>query len=141
MDDPAGRLPEALADILVSTARTAFTAVDEAGLLERLDDVVALAPGVTLIPAPGHTPGHLLVEVRDSDPPLLYGADALLHELQFTHPDWTSIVDLDPTATVASRRAALDRACDTGVAFSGFHLGRIGRVTRADSGYGFNQLG
>ena len=39
-------------------------AVERAGLLELVDSETEVAPGITLIPAPGETPGHCIVRVR-----------------------------------------------------------------------------
>jgi glyoxylase-like metal-dependent hydrolase (beta-lactamase superfamily II) len=137
-DDPAAQLPEPLAEMLIATARTALSAIDGAGLLERVNGELSLAEGFRLIPAPGHTPGHLAVELRAGDPPLLYVADALIHELQFQHPTWISMVDHDPEATVKTRRSLLDRAIETEALVAAFHLPRTGRLTRGNGAYRFN---
>jgi glyoxylase-like metal-dependent hydrolase (beta-lactamase superfamily II) len=134
-DDAAAQLSEPLAEMLIPTARTALSVIDDAGLLERVNGELSLAAGFRVIPAPGHTPGHLAIDLRSGDPPLLYVADALLHELQFRHPTWTSMVDLDPEATVATRRSLLDLASETNAVLAAFHLGAIGRVAPANGTY------
>jgi glyoxylase-like metal-dependent hydrolase (beta-lactamase superfamily II) len=136
-DDTRARLPEPLADLLISTARGALSAITDAGLLEQVEPPITLVPGVTLLPAPGHTPGHLAVEVAGADPPLLYLADALLHELQFEHVEWTSLVDVDPATAVETRRALLERASDGDILIAGFHLASTGHVARHGDSYRF----
>jgi hypothetical protein len=65
-------------------------------------------------------------------------ADALIHELQFQHPTWTSMVDLDPEATIATRRSLLDRAIETDALVAAFHLYRTGRVGQVNRAYRFS---
>ena len=130
------RLPEPLAETLVQAARAALTVLREAGLLELVEGEWELQPEILLRPAPGHTPGHFAVEVA-GERPLLYLTDTLLHELQFEHPTWISLVDVDPAATIATRRALLDYAADKGCTVAAFHLPRTGRVARSAQGYRF----
>jgi glyoxylase-like metal-dependent hydrolase (beta-lactamase superfamily II) len=70
-DDAAAQLPEPLAEMLIPTARTALSVINDAGLLEQVNGELSLADGFRLVPAPGHTPGHLVVELPSGDPPLL----------------------------------------------------------------------
>ena len=135
--DPRPRLPASLADLLADTAHATFDALRHAGLLELLDDDVEIVPGVRLLGAPGHTPGHLAVELDSGGDPLLYVADAILHELQFEHPDWIAAFDVEAETTVRTRRRLLDAAADRQALIAAFHLGRIGGVTRAGDGYRF----
>jgi glyoxylase-like metal-dependent hydrolase (beta-lactamase superfamily II) len=131
------RVPESLADMLISTARGGLTAIADAGILEQIDPPMSPLPGITLLAAPGHTPGHLALELAEADQPLLYLADAVLHELQFEHPDWTSLVDVDPPTTVQTRRALLDRATDSDLLLAAFHIGNTGHAARDGDRYRF----
>jgi glyoxylase-like metal-dependent hydrolase (beta-lactamase superfamily II) len=136
-EDVRTRIPEPLADMLITAARGGLTAVADAGLLEQIDPPMSPLPGVTLLGAPGHTPGHLAVEITDAEPPLLYLTDAILHVLQFEHLDWTSLVDVDPPTTVKTRRALLEHASEANLLVAGFHLGRTGRISRDGEVYRF----
>ena len=135
--DPRPRLPAPLADLLADTARATFGALSDAGLLELIDDDLEIVPGVRLLSAAGHTPGHLAVELDNGGDPLLYVADAVLHELQFEHPDWIAAFDVDAETTVRTRRRLLDAAADRQALVAAFHLGRIGAVAPAGEGYRF----
>jgi glyoxylase-like metal-dependent hydrolase (beta-lactamase superfamily II) len=90
---------------------------------------------VRLVPAPGHTPGHVAVAVDGGGDTLLYLADVLLHEEELAHPEWTSVVDTDPAATVATRRAILDRAVQAGARIAGYHLESAMRLSHDGDGY------
>jgi glyoxylase-like metal-dependent hydrolase (beta-lactamase superfamily II) len=50
-----------------------------------------MVPGIGAIPAPGHTPGHMVVSVCSGDERLLYIGDTVLHPLHLEHPDWIPI--------------------------------------------------
>lgn len=52
-------------------------ALRAAGRLELVDGDVELAPGLTILPAPGHTPGQLMVLVRTRVGGILLAADAV----------------------------------------------------------------
>jgi glyoxylase-like metal-dependent hydrolase (beta-lactamase superfamily II) len=116
--------------MLISTARAALAALDDGGLLAPCEPDAEIAPGVRLIAAPGHTPGHVAVELDNGGDSLLYLADVVLHEEQFAHPDWTSVVDVDPEMTVATRRVLLDQAVTRGAMVAGFHLRDATRLSR-----------
>jgi glyoxylase-like metal-dependent hydrolase (beta-lactamase superfamily II) len=132
---PQDRLFPALADALVATARSTITTLDDAGLLELCEPDAELESGIRLLDAPGHTPGHVAVELDTDDGTFLYAADAFVHELQLEHPDWTALFDTDAADTVATRRRLLDRAVERGATVAAFHVGRQGRVAREGSGY------
>ncbi|GII28316.1 MBL fold metallo-hydrolase [Planotetraspora mira] len=65
-----------------------------------------LLPGIRIVHAPGHTPGHQCVEVGDH---ILTG-DALHHPVQLADPTITYVYDEDPEQAVVSRLALLRRA-------------------------------
>src|SRR5262249_4273582 len=138
--NPQERLFPALADALVGAARATIEGLEAAGLLDLCEPGAEPLAGVRLVDAPGHTPGHVAVEVDAGDDTLLYVADAFVHELQLEHPDWTALFDTDAADTVASRRALLDRAAERGAIVAAFHAG-IGRVARAGDAYRFEPEG
>jgi glyoxylase-like metal-dependent hydrolase (beta-lactamase superfamily II) len=133
--EPQDRLFAPMADFMVATARAALQTLSDAGLLDLCQAATELVPGVRLLNAPGHTPGHVAVELDNGGDTLVYLADAVLHELQFQHPDWTTPVDTDAVATVATRRLLLDHAAERGALVAGFHLARTGRLTSNGKAY------
>jgi glyoxylase-like metal-dependent hydrolase (beta-lactamase superfamily II) len=132
---PQERLFPALADAMIATARSTIQVLDAAGLLDLCEADAEPADGMRLLDAPGHTPGHVAVEIDTGDGTILYAADAFVHELQLEHPDWTAAFDADADDTVASRRRLLDHAAESGAIVAAFHVGRRGRVARNGSGY------
>ncbi len=76
-------------------------------LLERDAEVV---PGIRTVPAPGHTPGHLVVSILSDGQQLLHVADTVLSPLHLEHPDWLSVYDMLPEQAAASKQQIFDRA-------------------------------
>jgi glyoxylase-like metal-dependent hydrolase (beta-lactamase superfamily II) len=69
-----------------------------------------VAPGIQIIPAPGHTPGHLALLISSSNQQLLHMSDAVLHPLHLENPSWRNVFDLDPELAATTRKQLLDRA-------------------------------
>ncbi|MGP8303329.1 MBL fold metallo-hydrolase [Streptomyces inhibens] len=112
--------------------------IEDAGLLDLLDipaDGLDIAPGLRLIPTPGHTPGHLAVQLSNGGTTALITGDCIHHPVQLPHPEISSCVDIDPAQSEATRRAVLASLSGTEVLVLGSHFPppTAGRVTgRAD---------
>jgi glyoxylase-like metal-dependent hydrolase (beta-lactamase superfamily II) len=134
-----GHVPAA-DEYLASIARLHLPPIRQAGLLELTDGEVEVASGVRIVPAPGHTPGHVAVEIESVGESLLALGDAVLHAEHLAHPDWTTRMDVDPAQTVTTRRRLFDRAVGRRCLVHGFHLAVLGRVERAGEGYRFTEV-
>jgi glyoxylase-like metal-dependent hydrolase (beta-lactamase superfamily II) len=73
------------------------------GLLTLVDGPLQLTPAVSLLPTPGHTPGHMSVLIESRRQTAIFLGDLCHHPLHFAHPDWVSCFDTDPTLTPATR--------------------------------------
>jgi glyoxylase-like metal-dependent hydrolase (beta-lactamase superfamily II) len=124
-----GATPELVAEPLAIAFREALEPLRRLGHLDLVEDGTEVVPGVRLVHAPGHTPGHAVVELGDR-PEAVFLADAVLHEVGFRHPEWTSPIDTDPELAVSTRRALLDRAADERLLVAAYHLGHHGYVER-----------
>jgi glyoxylase-like metal-dependent hydrolase (beta-lactamase superfamily II) len=108
---------------------------DRLTLLDRESEVV---PGIGVLPAPGHTPGQVVVSVTSNGQRLLYLGDVVMHVLHLEHPDWTPIYDIASGQAQESRRALLDRAAEKRALVMGHHLApfpSLGRVVAAAGGW------
>ena len=97
-----------------------------------------LGDGLSLVPLPGHTPGHSGVRISDGNQELLILADAILSSaLQLAEPDVTYVLDLDPGLAVETRTGLLNRLADTGTVFAATHFSYpgFGRVERDGEGF------
>ena len=63
-------------------------AVDRGGLLELVDGEREIAPGVHLVPAPGETPGHMVVRVPSAGEEFYVLGDLFHHRCEVEHLDW-----------------------------------------------------
>lgn len=62
--------------------------IDELGLLELVDDELEVAPGVTMLAAPGESPGHCIVRA-ESDGERFYALGDLVHlSCEVEHMSW-----------------------------------------------------
>jgi glyoxylase-like metal-dependent hydrolase (beta-lactamase superfamily II) len=84
----------------------------EMGMLVLVDGALQLTPDVSLLPTPGHTPGHMSVLIQSRDNMALYLGDLCHHPLHFAHPDWVSCFDTDPGQTPATRGAVFRMALE-----------------------------
>jgi glyoxylase-like metal-dependent hydrolase (beta-lactamase superfamily II) len=124
-----------LPDLLAGPARTVLPPLQREGVLDLVEGEAEVVPGIRLLPAPGHTPGHCAVAVRSGSGQALFLADAVLDLLQLTHPQWTSAFDVSPEDTVASRYRLLDPAVSDGTVVLGYHLQDVGHVERDGRGF------
>ncbi|CAM5265696.1 MBL fold metallo-hydrolase OS=Streptomyces tendae OX=1932 GN=GUR47_23690 PE=3 SV=1 [Streptomyces tendae] len=119
--------------------RDSVIPVEEAGLLDLVDvpaEGLETVPGVRLIPTPGHTPGHLAVELTSRGQTAVITGDCVHHPVQLAHPAVGACVDIDPERSEASRRGLLGSLADTDTLVLGTHFapptaGRV--VTHADA--------
>jgi glyoxylase-like metal-dependent hydrolase (beta-lactamase superfamily II) len=126
-----------LPDELTGAARVQLPALQEFGLVELVDREMEVLTGVRVLPAPGHTPGHMAVAITSGGESAIYLGDAVLHELNFEHPEWVSPIDQIPALTVSTRRRLLERAARDGSVVAAFHMFRFGRVARSGSRFTF----
>jgi glyoxylase-like metal-dependent hydrolase (beta-lactamase superfamily II) len=99
--------------------------------LDLADGEQEIAPGVRLLPLPGHTPGHMGVAFTSGQEIAIYVGDLVHHPLQIEHPDWCPTFDALPPLSRETRRNLVDRARREGSLILSYHLPfpGIGRVT------------
>jgi glyoxylase-like metal-dependent hydrolase (beta-lactamase superfamily II) len=104
-------------------------------LLEREEEVL---PGVSVLFAPGHTPGHMAVSFTSEDERLLYSGDTVLYPLHLEHPDWLPIYDILPESAAASKNRIFDLAASTQSWVLGQHFPpfpNLGHVVKKEIGW------
>lgn len=114
--------------------------LEEAGLLDLVDvpaEGVEAVPGLRLLPTPGHTPGHLAVELTSRGETALITGDCVHHPVQLAHPSIGACVDIDPELAEISRRALLSSLADTNTLVLGTHFAppTAGRVVTDENAY------
>ncbi len=96
--------------------------------------------GVTLISTPGHTPGHMSVQLSAGDKTLIALGDSMSHAwTNFSHPGWYNGFDSDGDLTVQTRKKLLDRAAADRISLLGYHFPfpGVGHVMREGDAYRF----
>ena len=108
---------------------------------DRLRPIAAdatIAPGLTALPLPGHTPGHSGWRFEADGQMLLHVGD-IVHapELQIADPQIAIAFDIDMDTARKTRTALLDELATDGALFTGGHLlhPAFTRVERTDTGY------
>ena len=112
--------------------RTRIQPVVKAGRAHTFEGETTVHAGVTMIPAPGHTPGHCSVLLASRGEKVLILGDAAHHPVHLEHHDWIPGVDLDPAESKRSRAKAAARAVSEAALVTGGHfpiltLGRLPR--------------
>ena len=103
------------------------------GVMELVGDGHAVTAEITVLHAPGHTPGHLCVLINSHGQQGIVVGDLVHSSVQFTEADWCSRADMDKSAARRSRHALLDRLEQEGFVVAAGHLAanaNIGRVVR-----------
>ena len=94
-------------------------------------------PGITAIPALGHTPGHTayLIELN-GERLLIWGDTVHIPEVQVARPEVAMVVDSDPAGAVVSRRRIFDMAASERLLVTGMHMHfpGFGHVARSGDG-------
>jgi len=79
------------------------------GQVDTIDQQGEVAPGIEVISAPGHTPGHTVLAISSGGHELLYLSDMVLHPIHLEHPDWYPAFDFAAEEAMVTRRQVLDR--------------------------------
>lgn len=89
--------------------------VIEAGQAEIVADDHALDDEIRLRPSPGHTPGHVCIELASGGRRAVLSGDVCHTPLQCREPGWSAVGCADRAQSAATRRAFLDAHCETDV--------------------------
>jgi glyoxylase-like metal-dependent hydrolase (beta-lactamase superfamily II) len=97
-----------------------------------------VAPGITSIEAPGHTPGHTAFAVASGNSQILIQSDVTnIPEFFLRNPDWHVAYDVDPAIAQATRHKFYDMAAAEKALVVGFHFTfpSIGHVEKDGTKY------
>jgi glyoxylase-like metal-dependent hydrolase (beta-lactamase superfamily II) len=110
--------------------RQGFRLHADDGRLRPMDRDTGLAPGVTAIMTPGHTPGHVCVVISSGRQRALLLGDAVTCPVQLDEPTWHSIGDVDPDLADRTRQRLWRELEGDDVTGAGAHFPelRFGRV-------------
>ncbi len=117
-------------------ARTVFDKLNRK--VTQYDAGKEIAPGITAVATPGHTPGHTSYIVASGNSKVYVQADVTNHPALFArNPGWHAFFDQDPNMAEATRRKVYDMLVAEKMMVQGFHYPFPGMayVEKAGSGY------
>jgi glyoxylase-like metal-dependent hydrolase (beta-lactamase superfamily II) len=109
----------------------------EANRHELVSSAHTLDDHIRLMPTPGHTPDHFSVVIgRGRDEGVILG-DLIHSPVQARYPEINMRTEFDPAQAMATRRAFLERYCDTSTVCCTAHFPSPStmRVTRWGDGF------
>jgi glyoxylase-like metal-dependent hydrolase (beta-lactamase superfamily II) len=86
--------------------------LEEAGLMQLVEGEAEIAPGVRVLPTPGHTAGHQSVLIGAPGGPRALFLGDVAPTAVHTRLPWVMGYDLEPARTVDTKRALFQRALD-----------------------------
>lgn len=94
----------------------------DAGLADFVDTDHRLTDEVSLVPTPGHTPGHVSVLIRSQGAEAFITGDMTHHPVQWAEPQWSCVSDKDRPRAEQTRRALRERLANSATLVIGTHF-------------------
>jgi glyoxylase-like metal-dependent hydrolase (beta-lactamase superfamily II) len=136
MDDAQmSRAPDAMKGAFQNVRRVFAPVADQ---VERYAGERELVPGITAIPAIGHTPGHHAFRLSSGGQSLLIWSDTTNKpELFVRNPDWQAVFDMDGNRAAETRKRLLDMLASERMPVVGYHFPfpAVGHVARDGDGW------
>ena len=109
----------------------------DADLVDLVDHDHRICEEVSLIPTPGHTIGHVSVQIASRGKSALITGDFVHHPCQLVHPEWSVTTDYDPVESVSTRLDAFAALADTTTLVIGTHWPEptAGTIVRCGDAY------
>jgi glyoxylase-like metal-dependent hydrolase (beta-lactamase superfamily II) len=85
-----------------------------AGQAELIGDEHALAGDISLEPAPGHTPGLMMMRLGAGGGQAILSSDLMHHPLQIRYPEWSTRFCVDPQQARQTRMSFLNEHANSG---------------------------
>jgi glyoxylase-like metal-dependent hydrolase (beta-lactamase superfamily II) len=108
----------------------------DAGKADLVAGDARLSEEITLIPTPGHSPGHMSIHIQSDGAQALLTGDVAHHPCQMAHLDWSSTADSDPVQSAVTRRELFGRFADTPTLVIGGHF-NAGHIRRDGDAFKF----
>ena len=113
---------EVLSDFRGDAVKRSAIPLEDAGVLDLMEGETELAPGVTAIHTPGHTPGHMSLLISSGRERALLIGDVLGSPMHATDTELTYWPDTDKEEGIRTRHRLLDMAEEDGMIVLGSHL-------------------
>lgn len=127
---------EKTSEAFITHARTHLEPVKDRVTL--VDDQSEILPGIHAIPAPGHTPGHMVISFSSQGEKLLYIGDTVLYPIHLEHLDWLPVYDILPEKAAYSKHDIFDYAAENNTWVIGQHFPpfpSLGHIVKKGKGW------
>jgi glyoxylase-like metal-dependent hydrolase (beta-lactamase superfamily II) len=111
----------------------------DAGLADLVETDHRLTAEVTLVPTPGHTPGHVSVSIQSGDARAFITGDMTHHPVQWAEPHWSCVSDKDRPTAEHTRRQVIEQLGNSNTLVIGTHFPTpcAGHITIGEEGTRF----
>ncbi|MEE8396342.1 MAG: MBL fold metallo-hydrolase [bacterium] len=115
----------------------------EAGQADLVENDFTIDDAVWLEPTPGHTPHHLSIRVSSLGRHGVFLGDVMHSPAQCAEPHWGARTDWDPAQGRKTRRAFLEKYCESDVLVFSAHFASpsVGRIARDGEAFRFQYDG
>ncbi len=135
-EDVLKKIPENFRPFALGAKRDLSRIKPKLNTLKPDEEIVS---GVRVIATPGHTPGHISIEIAGGDGLIIAGDVIANAAVSFAHPEWRFGIDSLPDLAIQSRKRLLDRAASERIRLVGSHwpYPGLGMVERKGAAYQF----
>jgi glyoxylase-like metal-dependent hydrolase (beta-lactamase superfamily II) len=89
-----------------------FEPLEDARQVELVEGEVEVVEGLRIVPAPGHTADHCIVEVDSGGEMALYVGELAQHPVMLERIAWISAFDVLPLVTLETKKRVIERALE-----------------------------
>jgi glyoxylase-like metal-dependent hydrolase (beta-lactamase superfamily II) len=135
-DENAAKASDPLMKNYLANVKKTFAGIESK--VTKYDWGKEVAPGITSIAAPGHTPGHTAFAIASGNSKILIQSDVTnIPEFFLRNPDWHVAYDADPEVAQKTRHKFYDMASAEKAMVVGFHFTfpSIGHVEKDGTKY------
>jgi glyoxylase-like metal-dependent hydrolase (beta-lactamase superfamily II) len=117
--------------------RDSVLPIIESGQAELIDGDHAIDDSLSILPAPGHTAGHVALWITDAGGRAVFCGDAIHHALQVYAPHWNSAFDEAPDLASATRRKLMEACAEHRATMFPGHFGapHVARILESPTGF------
>lgn len=100
-------------------------------------DGYQISDRLTVRAAPGHTPGHMVMELNEPNERATFCGDVIHHAIQIYAPHWNHMADENPELAASTRRRLLENCAETGAVLFPTHFGapHVAAIRAAAGGF------
>jgi glyoxylase-like metal-dependent hydrolase (beta-lactamase superfamily II) len=109
--------------------------------LEPIENGAEIIPGIRIIAAPGHTPGHAVIAVSSGNEQLFFIGDLIYEPANIETPDWYSEFDIDPEQAIKTRQRVFKQISTDHALLMAYHLPfpGLGYVLPSEKGFHWDE--